>query len=155
MADQSRRRIDSASKERLLVGELQSIVARADQIFRELTVQDNGIDAEIEFRDSDGNASPFKIYLQLKSGDSHLHLRKTDGREIFRASKRHVLYWRDQLSPVFLVVRRSSGEIVWMDIRSYLKRNAAGPVKGPLGVVFSGTILDVESVLQMRLRMLR
>ena len=43
--------LDSESKERILVGEVISTVALADQICREFTVSDHGIDMEIEFKD--------------------------------------------------------------------------------------------------------
>jgi hypothetical protein len=42
--------LDTADKERTLVGEVISIVSLAGQICRELTVSDNGIDMEIEFK---------------------------------------------------------------------------------------------------------
>ena len=38
-------------------------------------VSDHGIDMEIEFKDDAGEATGRKLYLQLKSGDSHLHER--------------------------------------------------------------------------------
>ena len=42
--------IDTQSRERILVGDVTSIVAQAGQIFREVTIADWGIDGEIEFK---------------------------------------------------------------------------------------------------------
>lgn len=49
--------LDNADKERTLVGEVISIVSLAGQICRELTVSDNGIDMEIEFKSDTGEAT--------------------------------------------------------------------------------------------------
>ena len=71
--------LDNESKERALVGEVISTVALAGQICREFNVSDHGIDMEIEFKDDRGKATGRKLYLQLKSGDSYLRERKSDG----------------------------------------------------------------------------
>jgi hypothetical protein len=106
---------------RVLVGEVISAVALAGQICRELTVSDNGIDMGIEFKSNDGKATGQKLYLQLKSGDSYLKERKSDGAEIFKIEEtRHADYWREQPFPVLLVIRTSDGEVRWMEIRDSL-----------------------------------
>lgn len=147
--------LDNADKERTLVGEVTSTVALAGQISRELIVGDNGIDMEIEFKSDAGNATGRKVYLQLKSGDSYLKKRKSDGAEIFKIEKaRHVEYWREQAFPVLLVIRTSDGEIRWMEVRDYLRRESNGGKKAVKQIVFEGERLDVMSVRRWRDRVL-
>ena len=112
LEEQARVRLDSESKERALVGEVISTVALAGQIAREFSVSDHGIDMEIEFKDDDGRATGRRVYLQLKSGDSHLQRRKRDEEEVFPIKEpRHATYWQQQPGPVWLVVRTSDGAI--------------------------------------------
>lgn len=143
--------LDNESKERALVGDVISTVALAGQICREKNVSDHGIDMEVEFKSEAGEATGQMVYLQLKSGDSYLKIRKSDGAEIFRIEKpRHAEYWRVQTFPVLLVVRDSIGEIRWMDVRSYLSResdNGKRPVKQ---IVFQSERFDVMSVRRWR-----
>ena len=70
LQEESTRERDS-KKERVLVGEVISTVALADQLSREFNVSDHGIDMEIEFKSDASEATGRKVYLQLKSGDSH------------------------------------------------------------------------------------
>jgi small GTP-binding protein len=145
--------LDSESKERALVGDVISTVALAGQISRELTVSDHGIDMEIEFKSDAGRATARKLYLQLKSGDSYLRERATDGAEIFQIrDDRHARYWMDQAFPVLLVIRTSDGEVRWMEVRDYLRRAArTGETKH---IVFDGERFDVMSVRRWRDRVL-
>ncbi|MBI1765889.1 MAG: DUF4365 domain-containing protein [Acidobacteria bacterium] len=90
--EQARRAIDNESRELILLGHAFAIAGEAGQIFRPTANSDWGIDGEIEFKDSEGNASGRRVYLQLKSGDSYLEQRK-DGREVFKIKKpRHADY---------------------------------------------------------------
>ncbi len=148
---ESTRQLDSESKERAHVGEVISTVALAGQISRELTVSDHGIDMEIEFKADDGKATGKKLYLQLKSGDSYLNKRKSDGAEIFKIEKlRHADYWREQAFPVFLVIRNSKGETRWMEIGDYLRRESRGGAKLVRQIVFTGERFDVMSIRRWR-----
>jgi small GTP-binding protein len=152
---QSQRVLDSADKERTLVGEVVSTVSLAGQICRELTVGDNGIDMEIEFKSETGTATGRKLYLQLKSGDSYLKKRKRDGAEIFKIEKaRHVSYWMNQAFPVLLVIRNSEGEVRWMEVRDWLKRATDNGTKPVRQIVFEGERFDVMSVRRWRDRVL-
>ena len=149
--EQSQGILDNADKERTLVGEVISTVSLAGQICRELIVSDNGIDMEIEFKSNAGKATGRKVYLQLKSGDSFLKKRKSDGAEIFKVGKaRHADYWREQSFPVLLVIRTSDGEIRWMEIRDYLQRESADGKKPVKQIVFTGERFDVMSVRRWR-----
>jgi hypothetical protein len=143
--------LDSESKERALVGEVISTVALAGQICREKNVSDHGIDMEIEFKSDAGQATGQMVYLQLKSGDSYLKKRKSDGAEIFKIDKaRHADYWCEQTFPVLLVIRNSGGDIRWMEVRDYLRRESVHGKKPVRQIVFSGERFDVMSVRRWR-----
>jgi small GTP-binding protein len=147
--------LDNESKERTLVGDVISTVALAGQISRELTVSDHGIDMEIEFKNDAGEAIAKKVYLQLKSGDSYLRERKSDGSEIFTIQKeRHIRYWMEQQFPVLLVIRNSNGEVRWMEIRDWLKQKTDNGRKPIKQIVFEGKRFDVMSVRKLREQLL-
>jgi hypothetical protein len=102
---------------------------------------------EIEFKSDAGEATGRKAYLQLKSGDSHLSKRKSDGAEIFKIDKeRHARYWMEQAFPVLLVIRNSSGETGWMEVRDYLTTASDNGEKSVKQIVFAGERFDVMSV---------
>jgi small GTP-binding protein len=147
--------LSNQSKERALVGEVISTVALADQISREFNVSDQGIDMEIEFNDDAHKATGAKLYLQLKSGDSYLRERKRDGAEIFIIrDERHARYWMAQAFPVLLVIRNSEGEVRWMEVRDWLKREIRDGKKPVKQIVFEGERFDVMSVRRWRERVL-
>ena len=155
LQEQSAIKLDSESKERALVGEVISAVALAGQICREKNISDHGIDMEIEFKDDNHEATGEMVLLQLKSGDAYLRKRKRDGAEIFTIKdERHARYWMAQKFPVLLVIRNSEGEVRWMEVRDWLKResdNGKNPVKQ---IVFAGERFDVMSVRRWRDRAL-
>ncbi|CAN7761319.1 DUF4365 domain-containing protein [Cupriavidus necator] len=141
--------LDNESKDRLLVGEMTSAFALANQISREKSVSDHGIDMEVEFKHDDGTASGKMLFLQLKSGDSYTRETK-DGKEIFTIKKeRHAKYWAEQIAPVMLVIRNSSGEIRWMEIRKYLNDRKKDN-KFVNKIEFSGEPLDSQSIMKWR-----
>jgi len=141
--ENTERSIDNECREQILFGEVQAIVAKAGHIFRPTIHPDWGIDGEIEFKDKNGNASGQRLYLQLKSGDSHLVRRVTDGEEIFTAKKlRHLEYWTQQAYPVMLVIRNSHGDIRWMDVSEYLRQHG----RSKRQIIFRGENLTPESV---------
>jgi len=148
--------LDNESRERMLVGDVYSTIARAGQIARELTVGDHGIDVEVEFKTDDGQASGRKVYLQLKSGDSHLRDRKRDDSRVFRIAKaRHADYWADQAFPVILVIGDGSGAIEWMEVRDLLRRQRETGSWPAKEITFVGTRFDVMSVRRWRDEALR
>jgi small GTP-binding protein len=147
--------LDNESKERALVGEVISTVALAGQLSREKTVSDHGIDMEIEFKDDNNEATGQMVLLQLKSGDSYLKKRKHDDSEIFTLKDvRHARYWMAQAFPVLLVIRNSKGEVRWMEIRDYLKKESDNGRKTIKQIIFTGERFDVMSVRQWREKML-
>ena len=147
--------LDNESKERALVGEVISTVALAGQISREKNVSDHGIDMEIEFKDDANEATGQVLFLQLKSGDSYLRERKGDGAEIFAIKdERHARYWMAQAFHVLLVIRNSEGEVRWMEVRDWLKRESDNGKKPVKQIVFEGERFDVMSVRRWRERVL-
>ncbi|MCP4582232.1 MAG: TIR domain-containing protein [candidate division Zixibacteria bacterium] len=151
LQEQSALVLDTESKERVLVGEVISTVALAKQISREKPVSDHGIDMEIEFKNDDGEATGQIVFLQLKSGDSHLRTRKSDGAEIFDIKKpRHAKYWMDQAFPVILIIRNSEGEIRWMEVRDWLQRASNNGKKQIKQIIFEGKRFDVMSIRRWR-----
>lgn len=147
--------LDSESKDRALVGDVISTVALAGQIIEEYSAKRYGLDMEIEFKNDDGKPSAKKLYLQLKSGDSHLKKRKGDGAEIFQIHHEdHAQYWMDHAYPVFLVIGNSMGEVRWMRIDDYLKRESGNSKKPVKQIVFEGERFDVMSVRRLREKVL-
>jgi hypothetical protein len=113
-------------------------------------------DMEIEFKDDRYEATGQKIYLQLKSGDSYLRERKGDGAEIFTIKdERHARYWMAQAFPVLLVVRTSEGEVRWMEVRDWLKRESDNGKKPVRQIIFVGERFDVMSVRRWRDKVLQ
>jgi small GTP-binding protein len=152
MEEKARISIDNESRELILVGHAYAIAGEAGQIYRGYTNSDHGIDGEIEFKDYEGDASGKKVYLQLKSGDSYLYKRERDDKEIFTIKKeRWAKYWQAQAYPVMLVIRTSDGEIRWMNVTEYLKKQS----KLPKQIIFEGEPLTALNLVRMRDRVLR
>ncbi|WP_298242196.1 TIR domain-containing protein [uncultured Bradyrhizobium sp.] len=148
MDERARHELDTQALEQILTGHMQAICGEANQIFRELTKFDYGIDGEIEFKDDYGRASGKKIYVQLKSGASHLRHRSRDGKEIFDVSSpRHLVYWIGQPVDVYLVIRGEDDKIRWMNLTRYLKERKD---KTSRQIVFDGDELNFESVWRVR-----
>ncbi len=155
MQEESAIELSNQSKERALVGEVISTVALADQISREFNVSDHGIDMEIEFVDDAHEATNRKVYLQLKSGDSYIRKRKTGGMEIFTIKdERHARYWMAAAFPVLLIIRNSDGEVRWMEVRDWLKRESDNGKKPVKQIAFEGERFDVMSVRRWREKVL-
>lgn len=146
MDEQARRAIDNESRELIPLGHAFAIAGEAGQIFRPTPNSDWGIDGEIEFKNNKGEASGRRVYLQLKSGDSYLESRK-DGREIFKIKKeRHTEYWKAHEYPVMLVIRTSDGQIRWMNVTEYLKKQG----KAVKQITFDGEPFTAASLWRMR-----
>jgi hypothetical protein len=155
LQQQSAIALDNESKDRALVGEVISTVALAGQLSREFNVSDHGIDMEIEFKSDAGEATGRKVYLQLKSGDSYLRQRKRRGVDVFTIKdERHARYWMVQAFPVLLVIRNSEGEIHWMEVRDWLRRESDNGNEPVRQIVFEGERFDVMSVRRWRDRAL-
>ena len=62
-------------------------------------------------------------------------------------------YWHQQAYAVMLVIRTSDGEIRWMDVSAYLKRDSVGG-KAVRQIVFAGERFDAVSVQNWRKKVL-
>jgi hypothetical protein len=152
MEERARISIDNESRELILLGHAFSIAGEAGQIFRSTPNSDWGIDGEIEFKNDKGRMSGRRVYLQLKSGDSYLHKRQRDGREVFTIKNpRHAEYWQSHEYPVMLVIRTSDAVIRWMNVTEYLKRQK----KVVKQIVFDGELFTAQEVWRLRDRLLR
>jgi hypothetical protein len=124
-------------------------------------VEDEALDMEVEFTDSDGRGTGMGVYLQLKAGNAYLERRKTDGAEIFRIKKQSwVRYRLKQDRPVLLVIGtfpedsddlRSGGkerfaDIRWMEVGELLRRESKGGTQPVKQIEFQGERLDAMSV---------
>lgn len=153
MEETATRELDTQALEQILIGHMMAVCGEANQIFRPVTMFEEGIDGELEFKDNDGQASGQKIYVQLKSGNSYLRTRQHDGREIFDVkNERHLDHWINQPVDVYLVIRQTeerTGEetIRWMNVTRYLKNRKD---KASRQIVFEGERLDMQAVWKLR-----
>jgi WD40 repeat protein/RNase P subunit RPR2 len=147
------RQLDTQALEQILIGHMMATCGEANQIFRPTAMFDNGIDGEVEFKDNNGKASGKKIYVQLKSGNSYLRDRKSDGSEVFDVkNERHLEYWTSQPVDVYLVIRQTDDvtdtqTIRWMNVTQYLKNRKDQENKQ---ILFTGEKLDMEAVWKVR-----
>lgn len=138
--------LDNESKERALVGDVISTVALAGQICRERNVSDHGIDMEIEFTSDQNEPTGELVFLQLRSGDS-LRKRESDGADVFPIEdERDARFWMAQEFPVLLLIRSSEGEVLWMEVRDWLREASDNGKNAVKHIVFEGERLDVMSV---------
>lgn len=159
-------KLDTRRRGKLLALEVGARITSADQKCFEIpATEDEGLDMELEFTSDDGKGTGHRLYLQLKSGNSHLTKRKTDGAEIFTIKKqRWVEYWLQQPHPVMLVIgtfsevdERAIGkdklefaDLRWMEITSVLKRESQNGSKPVKQIEFKGERLDLSSVRRWR-----
>jgi Domain of unknown function (DUF4365) len=146
------RELDTQALEQILIGHMMAIAGEANQIFREKTKFDCGIDGDVDFKDNDGKASGKMIYVQLKNGNSYLRTRTGDGGEFFDVKdERHLKYWISQPVDVYLVIRQTDevgGETIrWMNVTRYLKDRKD---KASRQIVFAGEKLDAPAVWRVR-----
>jgi hypothetical protein len=151
LEEKAKATIDNESRELILEGHARVIAGEAGQIYRGYTGCDHGIDGEIEFKDNAGQASGKRLYLQLKSGDSYLYERKSDGAEVFHIKKpRWEKYWRAQAYPVMLVIRTSNGDIRWMNVSEYLQGESKAGSALVKEIKFDGQPFTALSVQRIR-----
>lgn len=158
--------LDARRKGKLLVLEVSARITSADQKCFEIPpTEDEGLDMELEFTNDDGEGTGRRLYLQLKSGNSHLTKRKKDGVEVFTIkNQRWVKYWLQQPYPVMLVIgtfseederavgkeKREFADVRWMEITSVLNNLSEGGRKPVRQIEFKGERLDMTSVRRWR-----
>jgi small GTP-binding protein len=159
-------KLDSRRRGKLLALEVGARITSANQKCFEIpATEDEGLDMELEFTNDDGEGTGHRLYLQLKSGNSHLTRRKTDGAEIFKIKKqRWVNYWLQQPHPVMLVIgtfsetdgwavgkeKQEFAEVRWMEVSSVLKRESENGTKTVKQIEFKGERLNLSSVRRWR-----
>lgn len=159
-------KLDSRRRGKLLALEVGARITSADQKCFEIpATEDEGLDMELEFTNDDGTGTGRRLYLQLKSGNSHLTKRKKDGAEIFRIKEqRWVQQWIQQPHPVMLVIgtfsedderaigkeRLEFADVRWMEISSVLRRESGNGTKSVKQIEFNGERLDLSSVRRWR-----
>ena len=145
--------LDTQALEQILIGHMMAICGEANQIFRPVSMFDDGIDGEVEFKDNDGKPSGQKIYVRLKSGDAHLRQRQRDQKYIFDVKNpRHLTYWTAQPCDVYLVIRDSAETIRWMNVTAYLKTRRNKQSKQ---ITFDGEKLDAPATWRLRDRYIK
>ncbi|WP_083975144.1 DUF4365 domain-containing protein [Herbidospora daliensis] len=87
-------------------------------IFREQTIGDYGIDAQVEIVDDDRVEGKL-IAVQIKSGDSYFR-EKSDGGWTFRPKGEHVRYWLAHALPVIIVIfDPKSNKAYWQSVSKH------------------------------------
>jgi WD40 repeat protein len=146
--------IEKERRELILNGHALSIAAEAGEIYRGYIKSDHGIDGEIEFKDNQGRPSGKRLYVHFKLDDTYLRLHRYRGPEILQI--RNPLwtnYWQQQTSPVMVVLHTSNGEIRWMDVSAYLKRESTRGWQAQ-EILFDGELFDARSVSEWRKKLL-
>ena len=153
MEETATQQLDTQALEQILIGHMMAVCGEANQVFRPLSMFDYGIDGEVEFKDNNGRPSGKKIYVQLKSGNSYLRTRRSDGREVFDVKNdRHLEYWMSLPVDIYLVIRQTderTGEetIRWMNVTRYLKNRQD---KKSRQIIFQGEPLTMQAVWKLR-----
>jgi hypothetical protein len=110
--------LESAETERIGVSAVQLQFTKLGYIFREQTISDYGIDAQIEFK-IEGKASGKLIGLQIKSGDSYF-AEESDDYFVYRGKIEHLKYWTEHSLPVIIILHDLRSEIsYWQSISNY------------------------------------
>jgi GTPase SAR1 family protein len=153
MEEAATQQLDTQALEQILIGHVMAVCGEANQVFRPVSMFDYGIDGEVEFRDNGGQPSGKKIYVQLKSGNSYLRTRRSDGKEVFDVKNdRHLEYWTSQPVDVYLVIRQTDERtnvetIRWMNATHYLKNREN---KKSRQIIFDGEALTMQALWKLR-----
>lgn len=106
--------VPQSRTERIGVSAVQLLFVKLGFIFRELPIEDYGIDAQIEVIEND-KATGKLIALQIKSGESFFNEKTTDG-IVFRGELKHLSYWMSHSLPVMLVIYNIKEDIAYWQI---------------------------------------
>lgn len=113
----------TALTERMGVHEVGTIFTkRLGWYFREQSVSDFGVDAEVEIADSQGKPTGQLIALQIKTGKSFFKNKNADGFTYY-GEPRHLEYWLQHSLPVFLILHDpEAGITLWQRVERHLVR---------------------------------
>ena len=127
---------ESAFTERIGVAHVESVVASARCVWRELLLRDVGIDGQIEYVDSEGHATGRMVAVQVKTGESYFRAGSDSAVEL-TIERRHLEYWDRFSTPVILVlVDPRSMCAIWVDARSAIRDAQASPLAVPRTQLF-------------------
>jgi hypothetical protein len=99
--------------ERLGVSKLDHFFSSCGWLFREQSVHDHGIDAQVEIIKNDVMTGDL-IAIQIKSGNSFFK-DETDDAYVFRTDKRHITYWCTYSIPVIIVLYNLDSDIFYWE----------------------------------------
>lgn len=103
--------------ERKGIAAVQARVAELEQIWRETSTGDFGIDGHIEFIDEKSEPTGLMVGVQVKSGQSYF-LGETDHAASYAANEKHQKYWELYPVPVILILHHPDRkETYWVDAR--------------------------------------
>jgi hypothetical protein len=149
MEERDRQERDTQALEQILIGHMMAICGEANQLFRQVSLPDYGIDGEVEFKDKDGWPSGKKIYVRLKSDKANISMAwgSTGDKEGYRFDDEpDVDRWVKQPADVYLVIPGSDGIIRWMNVSRHLK----GRRRKGRHLDFKGERLDAPAVWRVR-----
>jgi hypothetical protein len=110
----------SALTERIGVTAVQQIIhIEFGWFFREQTVSDHGVDAQIEELDQEGKPTGKLIALQIKTGASYF--RKQGDDYVFYGKQRHLDYWSNHSLPCYIILHNpENGMTLWQKVERRL-----------------------------------
>jgi hypothetical protein len=103
----------SAQVDRQAINLCASIVGDMKHIWREITVSDVGIDAEIELVDPATDNATGRLLLVQSKGRTAPFDRETDDSFTFRCSPEDLEYWMTATAPVLLVCSHPAQRLAW------------------------------------------
>lgn len=110
--------------ERLGVHKTGQFFAQAGWLFREQTVSDYGIDAQVEIANG-YDATGALIGIQIKSGQSYF-FEQTLNAIVFRSNDKHIKYWLGHRLPVIVVLYDDQNDILYWEVVSHTTIKKAG-----------------------------
>lgn len=129
--------------ERIGVNQCGVIAEKNNWLFREQSITDLGIDAQIESIDEQTGASKKLIGLQIKSGESYFKERKGNSYVFRDISERQYNYWTMNLLPCVLVMYNPVNNMcIWQELSfATINKTKNGKGKGytvevPINQVF-------------------
>lgn len=111
--------------ERKGIAAVQARVADLEQIWRETSTGDFGIDGHIEFIDENSEPTGMMVGVQVKSGPSYFK-GETDFSLSYSANEKHQKYWEHYPVPVLLIIHHPERkETFWVDARQEFRTGKA------------------------------
>jgi hypothetical protein len=115
--------LNTPNTERLGIAKLETLFSTVGWLFREQTIQDIGIDAQVEIMENDISTGRL-IAIQVKSGKSYFS-EKVKNNIIYRPDSKHIEYWLKYSLPVIVVLYNPEDDTMfWYPIHSETIINA-------------------------------